>query len=162
MTKVTAVSPTLIANPTSLTINDSGTGNTFTVEGSNLGGDNAGVTHTNSDFAISLSATTGDTYAGNNYQGFTPANGSLSGTVAMSYNGRDLSASDVVTIANNVASTTEAVDYVADLYIVTDNGVTNDWHFDGNYGVHMASIPPPLPLRIPPPLSCLPGSWVMA
>ena len=137
MTKVTAVSPTLTANPTSLTINDSGTGNTFTVEGSNLGGDNAGVTHTNSDFSISLSATTGDTYAGNNYQGFTPANGSLSGTVAMSYNGRDLSASDVVTIANNVASTTEAVDYVADLYIVTDNGVTNDWHFDGTYGEHM-------------------------
>ena len=77
MTKVTPISPTLTANPTSLTINDSGTGNTFTVEGSNLGGDNAGVTHTNSDFAISLSATTGDTYAGNNYQGFTPANGSL-------------------------------------------------------------------------------------
>ena len=138
-TEVQSGDPTLIASPTSLTINDSGTGNTFAVNGSNLGSDNAGVTHTNSDFSISLSATTGYTYNydDGSYIGFTPANGALSGTVAMSYTGRQLSASDNVTVANNVANASAAVNYVADLYIVTDNGVTGDWHFDGTYGEHM-------------------------
>lgn len=139
LTKVTAVSPVLTVNPSTLTINDSGTYNTFTVEGSNLGYDNAGVTQTNYDFTTSLSTTTGSTYDDGYNRGFSPANGSINGTVAMNYNGRQLSASSTVTIANNVANTTATVNYVADLYIVTDNGVTGDWHFDGTNGVHMTN-----------------------
>ena len=145
MTKVTEVvsgDPTILVNPTALTINDSGTNNTFTVEGSNLGGDNVGVTQTNNDFTPTLSATTGDPYDGvyndSPYWGFTPAGGSLNGTVAMEYTGRALNASNTVTLGNNTgASATVTVNYVADLYIVTDNGVTDDWHFDGTYGEHM-------------------------
>ena len=129
LTKVTAVSPVLTVTPTELTINDSGTNNTFTVEGSNLGGDNAGVTQTNYDFTTSLSPTTGGTYDDGYNRGFIPANGSLEGTVAMNYNGRQLSASSIVTIANNVANASVTVNYVADLYIVTDNGVTGQWDF---------------------------------
>ena len=134
LTKVTAVSPVLTVNPTELTINDSGTNNTFTVEGSNLGGDNVGLTQSGSNFSPSLSATTGGTYYGDNYWGFSPDNGSVNGTVAMSYTGRDLSASETVTLANNVANTTATVNYVADLYIVGDYG--SGWNF--NDGVQMS------------------------
>ncbi len=138
--EVTSSDPTLTVNPTALTINDSGTNNTFTVEGSNLGGDNVGVTQTNNDFTPTLTATTGNPYEGvyndSPYWGFTPADGSLNGTVVVNYTGRQLSA-NTVTLANNVANATVDVNYLADLYIVTDNGVTNDWHFDGTYGEHM-------------------------
>lgn len=139
--EVTSSDPTLTVNPTTLTINDSGSGNSFTVEGSNLGSDNVGLTQTNNDFTPTLTATTGNPYEGvyndSPYWGFTPADGSLNGTVAVNYTGRQLSASNTVTLANNVANATVDVNYLADLYIVTDNGVTNDWHFDGTYGEHM-------------------------
>ena len=131
--------PVIIVNPSTLTIDDSGSDNTFTVEGSYLGGDNVGLTHTNNNFTPSLSATTGSTYDGGSYRGFTPANGSLIGTVAMSYTGRELRASTTVTLANNLTSAVVTVNYVPDLYIVTDNGVTDDWHFDGTHGVHMTN-----------------------
>ena len=135
--KATPPPATLTVNPSILTIDDSGTNNTFTVEGSYLGSDNVGLTQTNNKFIPTLSTTTGSTYSGDNYQGFTPAGGSLNGTVAMSYTGLELSANTTVTLANNVANATVDVNYVADLYIVTDNGVTNDWHFDGTYSEHM-------------------------
>ena len=103
--------------------------------------DNVGLTQTNNDFTPTLTATTGNPYEGvyndSPYWGFTPADGSLNGTVAVNYTGRQLSASNTVTLANNVANATVDVNYLADLYIVTDNGVTNDWHFDGTYGEHM-------------------------
>ena len=141
--KATPPPATLTALPSSLTINDSGTGNIFTVEGSNLGTDNVGLTQTDSNFDPTLTATTGNpydgVYNGSPYWGFTPAGGSLNGTVAVSYTGRQLSATNTVTLANNVANATVDVNYVADLYIVTDNGVTNDWHFDGTYGEHMTN-----------------------
>ena len=135
--EVVSTEPFLQASPQSMTINDSGTGNTFTVEGSNLGTDNVGVTQTNNNFTPTLSATTGTTYDGGSYRGFTPAGGEVNGTVAMSYTGRELSASNTVTLSNNLTSATVTVNYIADLYIVTDNGVTGDWHFDGTYGVPM-------------------------
>lgn len=139
--EVTSSDPTLTVNPTALTIDDSGSGNTFTVEGSYLGSDNVGLTQTNNDFTPTLTATTGNpydgVYNGTPYWGFTPAGDSLNGTVAVNYTGRQLSATNTVTLANNVANATVDVNYVADLYIVTDNGVTNDWHFDGTYGEHM-------------------------
>ena len=142
--EVISSDPTLMVSPDVLTISDSGTGNTFTVEGSNLGTDNVGLTQTNSNFKPTLSATTGDPYDGvyndSPYWGFTPAGGSLNGTVAMEYTGRALNASNTVTLGNNTgASATVTVNYVADLYIVTDNGVTDDWHFDGTYGEHMTN-----------------------
>ena len=143
LTKVTEIvtgDPLLEVNPSTLTINDSGTNNTFTVEGSYLGTDNVGLTQSGSNFTPSLSATTGSATNGGTYWYFTPAGGSLNGTVAMDYNGRELSASETVSLGNNSgASATVTVNYVADLYIVTDNGVTNDWHFDGAYGEHMTN-----------------------
>ncbi len=138
--EVASFEPRILVDPTTLTINDSGTNNTFTVEGSYLGNDNVGVTQTNASFSPSLSASTGWATNGGSYWYFTPDNGSLNGTVAMYYNGRDLSASETVTLGNNSGASAEvAVNYVADLYIVTDNGVTNDWHFDGAYSEHMTN-----------------------
>ena len=62
------------------------------------------------------------------------------GTATLTYNGRALSATNTVTAkATGATDATATVNYVADLYIVTDNGVTGDWHFDGQYGVHMTN-----------------------
>ena len=132
MTSVTEVNtgtPLLEALPTSLTFNDSGTGNSITVTGSNLGSDNVGLTLAteNSKFTPTLSTTTGWSTDGGTYWYFTPNNGSLNGMVAMNYTGRELSASETVTLANNVASTTVTVNYRADLYIVGDYG--SGWDF---------------------------------
>ena len=130
-------SPKIEASPTTLTINDSGTNNTFTVQGSNLGGDNVGLTQTNSQFDPTLSATTGTYTDGGTYWYFTPADGSVNGTVAMNYEGRDLSASETVTLANSTgASATVTVNYKPDLYIYCDNGVS-PWNFTANPAVAM-------------------------
>ena len=119
--------PKIVVSPETLTINDSGTNNTFTVEGSNLGGDNVGLTQSGSNFVPTLDATTGSATDGGTYWYFTPADGSLNGTVAMNYTGRDLSASETVSLGNNQASATVTVNYRADLYIVGDFG--NGWDF---------------------------------
>jgi hypothetical protein len=139
--------PKIKVSPETLTISDSGTNNTFTVEGSNLGTDNVGLTQTDNNFTPTLSTTTGTYYDGGTYWGFTPANGDVNGTVAMNYNGRALSASNTVTLGNNSgASATFTVNYVADLYIVTDNGVQGNWIFtDGtqmtnNDGIYTATF----------------------
>ena len=134
----TVAVPTIIVNPSTLTINDSGTGNTFAVEGSNLGSDNVGVTvPSGSEFS---------TYTSDQSWGFNNNNGSVGGTVTVTYNGRALSASETVTIANNLTNATVAVNYVADLYIVTDNGSTGNWDFyngtqmTNNNGVYTATF----------------------
>ncbi len=58
------------------------------------------------------------------------------GSVSVSYTGTDLSASTTVTAsATGATDATATVDYVADLYIVTDNGVTDNWDFTN--GTHM-------------------------
>lgn len=139
--------PKIVVSPETLTISDSGTNNTFTVQGSNLGTDNVGLTQTNNDFTPTLSTTTGTYYDGGTYWGFTPDDGSVNGTIAMNYNGRELSASNTVTLGNNSgASATFTVNYVADLYIVTDNGVQGNWIFtDGtqmtnNDGIYTATF----------------------
>ena len=130
LTKVTEAAttePQLIASPDELTFNDSGTGNTFTVEGSNLGGDNVGLTQNGSYFTPTLTATTGWATNGGSFWYLSPDNGSLNGTVAMSYTGTALSASETVTLANNMASATVTVNYRADLYIVGNFG--SGWDF---------------------------------
>ena len=120
--------PTLLVTPNPLTFNDSGTGNTFTVEGSNLGGDNVGLTQDGSYFTPSLTASTGWATDGGTYWYFSPNNGSLNGTVAMSYSGRELSASETVTLANNKASTTVTVNYRSDVYILGNYG-NSGWDY---------------------------------
>lgn len=137
-TEVTSGDPTIIVSPTSLDINDSGTNNTFHVEGYNLANNdqgNVGVNSSSSDFGLSFSSSTNETAT----WGFMRNNGSVDGTVAVYYNGRALSANTTVTAATQGDSKSVAVNYVADLYIVTDNGVTNDWHFDGAYSEHMTN-----------------------
>lgn len=117
--KATPPPATLAASPTSLTISDSGNGNTFNVTGSYLGTDDVGVTvPQGSQFSTTTSDKT---------WGFENNNGSVSGTVTVTYGGRDLAASETVTIANNQTSTTVNVNYVADLYVVGDYG--NGWNF---------------------------------
>ncbi len=137
-TEVTSGDPTIIVSPTSLDINDSGTNNTFHVEGYNLANNdqgNVGVNSSSSDFGLSFSSSTNETAT----WGFIRNNGSVDGTVAVNYTGRALSANTTVTAATQGDSKSVAVNYVADLYIVTDNGVTNDWHFDGAYSEHMTN-----------------------
>ncbi len=111
--------PKIVVSPETLTINDSGTNNTFTVQGSNLGSDNVGVTVPDDS---GFTRTTND-----QYWGFVNNNGSVSGTATIGYEGRDLSASTTVSVGNNLVSTTVAVTYRADLYIVGDFG--NGWDF---------------------------------
>lgn len=122
--------PTIEVSPETLTINDSGTNNTFTVQGSNLGNDNVGVTVPNgSDFSTT---TTDQSW------GFINNNGSVNGTVTVNYGGRALRATETVSIGNNVTSTTVDVTYEPDLYIYCDNGAS-PWDFTANPAVAMAN-----------------------
>ncbi len=128
--------PKLNVNPDSLTIDDSGTNNTFTVTGSDLGTDNVGVTHSDY-FKPNLTATVGtatnhyDPYNLNNngsWWYFSPSGGSLNGTVAVTYEGRNLTASGTINLANNVASAQPVtVTYVPNIYIV--GNFSNGWDF---------------------------------
>lgn len=147
VTEVTTTNPQLSVSPDELTINDSGTNNTFTVEGSNLGTDNVGLTQDGSYFTPSLTATTGSHYNGDTYWYFTPANGEVEGTVAMSYTGRDLSASETVTLTNDTgASATVTVNYRADLYILGNYGSGWDYSngilmtYDATNNTYTASV----------------------
>ena len=138
-TEVTSGDPTIFLSPTSLTISDSGTNNTFTVEASNLVNNdngNVGVSASSNEFGLGFSSSTNETAT----WGFLRDNNfAVNGTVAVNYTGRALSANTTVTAATQGDSKSVDVNYVADLYIVTDNGVTNDWHFDGAYSEHMTN-----------------------
>lgn len=123
MTKVTPISPVLSINPTSLTINDSGTDNTLTITGENINGNINAALATNTDWYLNP-----NTFS------------NTGGTASVTYNGRALSSSNTVNVtANGATDVSATVNYVADLYVVTDNGVTGDWHFDGTYGEHMTN-----------------------
>ena len=118
--------PKIEVSPETLSISDSGTNNTFSVQGSNLGTDNVGVTPNNG-----FSTTTSD----QNW-GFNNNNGSVSGTVTVTYEGRDLSATGTVSVANNLTSATVTVNYKSDLYIYCDYGA-NPWNFSANPAIAM-------------------------
>lgn len=129
---------TLTATPETQTINDNG--GEFTVVGSILGTDNLGVTCTNNDFVPSLSATVG-TVTNNNttddngpYWYFTPnEEGSVDGTINVTYQGRALKESSTINIANEQISTSVHVDYVPDIYIVGNYGNSGwNWSSYGN------------------------------
>ena len=124
----TIMQPELTATPQSLTINDSGQNNTFSVEGHDLGTDNVGVTRTNTDFVPSLSATTGTAIneAANWY--YTPNGGALNGSVDVTYQGRELKATTTINIANNLASTSVEVTYKPDLYLIGNYGGSG-WNY---------------------------------
>ena len=122
--------PKIEVSPETLTISDSGSNNTFTVQGSNLGTDDVGVTvPTGSEFSIS---TTDQNW------GFVNDNGSVSGTVTVTYGGRNLSATETVTVANNLTSAAVTVTYKPNLYIYCDNGAS-PWDFSANPAVAMTN-----------------------
>lgn len=121
---VSIPNPVLTVSPTTLAIND--LGGSFTVNGTDLGTDNVGVT------SSVFSTTTSD----QNW-GFNNNNGSVNGTVNVTYQGRELKATGTVNVANNMVSTAVDVTYQTDIYIVTDNGVEGNWNF--NNGTQMTN-----------------------
>lgn len=119
--KATPPAASITVNPSTLTIND--TDNTLTITGENITGNINASLANNTDWYLS------------SYQ-----LSNTGGTTNVVYNGRALSASNTVSVsANGVQTIDVPVNYLADLYIVTDNGVTNDWHFDGQYGVQLTN-----------------------
>ncbi len=136
-TEVSTGNPLLLVSTDELTISDSGVGNTFTVDGSNLGNDNVGVTVPVGSF----STTTDD-----QWWGFINNGGSVNGTVTVTYTGLDLSATGTVRVANNIIETLVNVTYVADLFIVGNDG--SGWDFSAgaatamtyNNGIYTATL----------------------
>lgn len=113
--------PAIEIAPESLTINDAAAG-TFTITGTDITGSiNASLANT-ADWTLNPETLS-----------------NTGGTTSVAYTGRALSASNTVTAsaANDGSVTASAtVNYLADLYIVTDNGVQNQWDF--NNGTPMA------------------------
>ena len=110
------VIPTVAMTPATQTINDAAAG-ALTVTGTDVTG-NINVS-AGSDWSLSPTSLS-----------------STGGQVNVSYTGRALSATTTVTAsANGATDATATVNYVADLYIVTDNGVTGNWDFTN--GTHM-------------------------
>ena len=133
--EVTSSATTVWTSETSLTIDDSGTNNSFTVEARNINPPhNLGVNHTNNEFSLNLSSETNIIES----WGFVQNNGSVDGNVAVTYNGRALTASDVITLSSDYASKTVTVTYEPDLYIYCDNGVS-PWNFSANPAVAMTN-----------------------
>ena len=122
--------PTIDVSPKTLTISDSGTNNTFTVQGSNLGNDNVGVTVPQGSAFLTTTTDQG--------WGFINNNGSVNGTVTVTYDGRALRATETVTVANNLTSATVDVTYEPDLYIYCDYGAS-PWDFSANPAVAMTN-----------------------
>ncbi len=114
--------------PATLNINDSGENNTLTITGQ----------YVNGNINASLATTTDWTLSPETF-------GNTGGTATVAYTGRALSASNTVTAQaanDNTVSAQATVNYLADLYIVTDNGQntnngypSNNWDFA--HGVHM-------------------------
>ncbi len=128
--KATPPAASITVNPSTLTINDSGTGNSLTITGENVSGN------------INASLATNDGWYLN-----PNTFGNTGGTATVTYNGRALSASNTVTAtATGATDASATVNYIADLYIVTDNGVTGNWDFTTgtpmtyNNGVYTASF----------------------
>ena len=116
------VSPSIEMSPETLTVNDAEAG-TLTITGTNVEGNINASLANNTDWYL-------------NPASFSNAGG----TASVSYTGRALSASNIVTATaanDNTVTASTTVNYVADLYIVTDNGMTGQWDF--NNGTHMTN-----------------------
>ncbi len=119
------------------------------------------ATQTISDAAPASLTITGENVSGsinaslaNNNDWYLNPNtfGNTGGTATLTYTGRALSATNTVTASTNGATSVSAtVNYVADLYIVTDNGLTGNWNFSSgtqmtnNNGVYTATFTAPNP-----------------
>jgi hypothetical protein len=142
----TIQTPEITITPTSLTINDSGTSNTLTVNGSCLN-DNVGILFTdnpNNDFSYNLQNGNG-TY-------FPINNGSvINGLVNITFNGRALAAHATIRAAAGQTNADATVTYKPDIYIYSDNGSGNwgwnnalqmdDSDNDGIYTATLESVP---------------------
>lgn len=142
--------PTITLDPTSLTIDDSGTNNSFTVTARNLhenDNGNVSVAH-NWVFNTTLTSGTNSIANWNGLQGFNRNYRSVDGTVTVNYEGRALTATDTYTVATEGASQTLTVTYVPSLYIVGNFGNAG-WNYsaeaatpmtnDGN-GIYTATL----------------------
>lgn len=114
--------PTVAIAPEALTINDAAAG-TFTVTGTNVDGSINASLASNTDWYM------------------TPEQlANTGGDLSVSYTGRALSANNTINVtaaSDNTVSAQATVNYVADLYIVTDNGQTGNWDF--NNGTQMTN-----------------------
>ena len=118
----TSTDPELAITPPTQTISDAAPAS-LTITGENISGNINAILATNTDWYLNPTSF-----------------GSDGGTATLTYTGRALSATNTVTAqASGATDATATVNYVADLWIVTDNGVTGDWHFDGQYGVQMTN-----------------------
>ena len=114
--------PVVAITPPTQTISDAAAAS-LTITGENISGNINASLATNTDWYLNPTSF-----------------GSTGGTATLTYTGRALSATNTVTAqASGATDATATVNYVADLWIVTDNGVTGDWHFDGQYGVQMTN-----------------------
>ena len=126
--KATPPPASLTVSPNPMTIND--TDNTLTITGENITGNINASLANNTDWYLTS----------NQFS-------NTGGTTNVVYNGRDLSATNTVSVsANDVQTIDVPVNYLADLYIVTDNGYTGQWNFNNgtsmtyNNGVYTASF----------------------
>lgn len=142
-TKVTEVvtgDPTITLSPMSLTIDDSGTNNSFTVEARNLhenDNGNVSVAH-NWVFNTTLTSGTNSIANWNGLQGFNRNYRSVDGTVTVNYEGRALTATDTYTVATEGASQTLTVTYVPSLYIVGNFGNAG-WNYSADAATPMTN-----------------------
>ena len=126
-----SATPLIAIAPEALTINDAAAG-TFTVTGTNVDGSINASLASNTDWYM------------------TPEQlANTGGDLSVSYTGRALTASNTINVAaanDNTVSAQATVNYVADLYIVTDNGSTGNWDFyngtqmTNNDGIYTATF----------------------
>ena len=112
----------LTVNPTSLAINEES--DSFAVNGSYLLSDVVVTAH--NGFSTSFSS---ESNATADWGFYKDADNAVDGTVAVTYQGRELSATDNIDVVSGGTSETVNVTYQADIYIVTDNGVEGQWNF---------------------------------
>ena len=132
--------PTITLDPTSLTIDDSGTNNSFTVTARNLhenDNGNVSVAH-NWVFNTTLTSGTNSIANWNGLQGFNRNYRSVDGTVTVNYEGRALTATDTYTVATEGASQTLTVTYVPNLYIVGNFGNAG-WNYSADAATPMTN-----------------------
>ncbi len=131
---VPSTDPRLEISPETQTISDAAPAS-LTITGENINGNINASLANNSDWYLNPTSF-----------------GNEGGTASLTYTGRALSASNTVTAsASGATSVSATVNYVADLYIVTDNGSTGNWDFNNgtpmtnNEGVYTATFTAPNP-----------------
>ena len=131
---VPSTDPRLEISPETQTISDAAPAS-LTITGENINGNINASLASNTDWYLNPTSF-----------------GNEGGTASLTYTGRALSASNTVTAsASGATSVSATVNYIADLYIVTDNGSTGNWDFNNgtpmanNDGVYTATFTAPNP-----------------